>query len=178
MFRRSACFCAIAAVFIFAGCAGQPTAPLDTVASVDLARYAGKWFEIALLPNKFQTVCMADTQAQYRSEGNLIRVTNRCRKKDGSLAVANGVAKIVEGSANAKLRVSFFRPFYGDYWVLALDPEYRWVLVGEPQRKYGWILSRSPKMDVGDLQLALNKAAELGYARDAFKLTPQTKPLD
>ncbi len=163
---------------VFSACRSQPTAPLDTVNHVDLSRYVGKWYEIALVPNEFQSMCVADTQANYRSEGDIIRVTNRCRKQDGTLAEVNGIAKIVDGSGNAKLRVSFFRPFYGDYWVLALDPEYRWVLVGEPKRKYGWVLSRTTELNGRDLNAALEKANQLGYAQQAFTLTPQTKALD
>ncbi len=163
---------------LLGSCTSQPSAPMDTVASVDLARYAGAWYEIALLPNEFQSMCMADTQARYRSDGDVIRVTNRCRKNDGSLAKVKGIAKIVAGSGNAKLHVSFFRPFYGDYWILAVDPDYKWVLVGEPRRKYGWILSRTPTLDYRSLRLALDKANALGYARAAFRLTPQTQALE
>lgn len=123
-------------------------------------------------------MCVADTQANYRSDGEIIRVNNRCRKQGGTLAEVNGVAKIVEGSGNAKLRVSFFRPFYGDYWVLGLDPDYRWVLVGEPKRKFGWILSRTPQLSERELNSVLQKANQLGYTRESFRLTPQTKPLD
>lgn len=163
---------------LLVACASKPHAPLATVGSVDLARYTGAWYEIAMVPNEFQAMCVADTQARYRSEGEAIRVTNRCRKNDGSLTEVNGIAKIVEGSGNAKLRVSFFRPFYGDYWILALDPDYKWVLVGEPQRKYGWVLSRTPTLDDPSLQLALDKATAVGYTRSAFRLTPQTQPLE
>jgi apolipoprotein D and lipocalin family protein len=171
-------FSLLSPVILLAACSAQPTTPLETVAAVDLARYTGAWYEIALLPNEFQNMCVADTQARYRSDGDVIRVTNRCRKSDGALAEVNGVAKIVAGSGNAKLRVSFFRPFYGDYWILALDPDYRWVLVGEPRRKYGWVLARNAKLDERSLQLALDKAAALGFARDGFRLTPQTQPLE
>lgn len=163
---------------LLGSCSSPPSAPMNTVASVDLARYTGAWYEIALLPNEFQSMCVADTQARYRSDGDVIRVTNLCRKSDGSLAEVSGIAKIVAGSGNAKLRVSFFRPFYGDYWILALDPDYKWVLVGEPRRKYGWILSRAPRLDDRYLQLALDKASALGYARAAFRLTPQTQALE
>ena len=85
---------------------------------------------------------------------------------------------MVEESRNAKLRVSFFRPFYGDYWILALDQDYRWVLIGEPSRKYGWVLSRTPNLDDASLQIALDKAATLGFDRSAFRRTPQIKPLE
>ena len=162
----------------FAGCAIRPTAPLPTVESVDLARYMGEWYEIALLPNRFQSMCVADTQASYRLDGDVVRVRNRCRKADGAIEEADGIAKVVEESRNAKLRVSFFRPFYGDYWILALDQDYRWVLIGEPSRRYGWVLSRTPNLDDASLQIALDKAATLGFDRSAFRRTPQIKPLD
>jgi len=163
-------------------CAAPPAAaespPLATVASVDLARYAGAWYEIALLPNRFQKQCLADTQARYRLDGERVEVLNRCRTADGRVDDIKGHAKVVEGSGNAKLRVTFFWPFYGDYWVLALDPEYRQVLVGAPNRKYAWVLSRTPQLDDGALEALLDRAAALGFDKTAFKRTPQTQPLD
>jgi len=153
-------------------------APLATVNQLDLARYSGAWYEIALLPNRFQRQCVADTQARYRPDGDRIEVVNRCRVADGTLDTIKGHAKIVEASGNAKLRVTFFWPFYGDYWVLSLDPDYRQVLVGEPGRKFAWVLSRTPQMDEATLQALLNRAAELGFDKSAFVRTPQTRPLD
>jgi apolipoprotein D and lipocalin family protein len=79
---------------------------------------------------------------------------------------------VVEGSHGAKLRVSFFRPIYGDYWILDLDPDYRWVLVGEPSRKYAWILARAPDLDAATQETLLTRAAELGFDRQAFVSTP------
>ena len=157
--------------------APPPATPLPTVASVDLARYAGAWYEVAMVPNRFQAQCVADTQARYRPTGDTLEVVNRCRQADGSLSEATGVAKVVDGSGNAKLRVSFFRPFYGDYWVLALSDDYRWVLVGEPGRQFGWVLSRTPGLPAADLAAALDRAQALGYPREAFRLTPQRQPL-
>jgi apolipoprotein D and lipocalin family protein len=172
---------AVAAALALAGCAGvsqAPTAPLPTVASVDLARYVGTWYEIASLPNRFQAQCVADTQARYRQDGAQIEVRNRCRKADGSVDAITGVAKVLPDSGNAKLRVSFFRPFYGDYWVLALAADYRWVLIGEPGRQFGWVLSRTPVLPAADLETALARAEALGFDRAAFHRTPQTRPLD
>ena len=161
------------------GCAATPTAPLPTVPSVDLARYTGAWYEVALLPNRFQSQCVADTQARYRQlDGGDIEVRNRCRRADGTVDDITGVAKVVPDSGNAKLRVSFFRPFYGDYWVLAFGPQQRWVLVGEPRRRFGWVLSRSPELPTAELDAALAQAAQLGFDRGAFRLTPQTQPLE
>jgi apolipoprotein D and lipocalin family protein len=156
-----------------AGCT-TATAPLPTVARVDLARYAGTWYEIALLPNRFQSMCVADTRATYRPQGGRIAVLNQCRNAEGETEAAEGTAKVVDGSQGAKLKVSFFRPFYGNYWILELDPEYRWVLVGEPGRDYAWILARTPTLDEDTLQRLLARAAELGFDRDAFVRSPQT----
>lgn len=159
-------------------CTGQPVVPLDTVQSVDITRYLGTWYEIASLPNKFQAMCVADTQAHYRQDGDGVAVRNRCRKSDGSVTEIHGVAKIVNGSGNAKLRVSFFRPFYGDYWILAIDPAYGWVLVGEPRRKFAWVLARKPSLDDATLNLAFDKAAKLGFPKEKFRLTPQNHSLE
>jgi apolipoprotein D and lipocalin family protein len=169
---------ALVAVTLLAACAAPPGPPLPTVERVELDRYVGRWYEVAALPNRFQSQCVADTQARYRATGEDIEVVNRCRLADGSVDGITGVAKIVADSGNAKLRVSFFRPFYGDYWVLALGPDYRWALVGEPRRQFGWVLSRTPVLAPADLEAALARAEALGYARTAFKPTPQTRPLD
>ena len=169
---------ALVAVTLLAACAAPPGPPLPTVERVELDRYVGRWYEVAALPNRFQSQCVADTQARYRATGEDIEVVNRCRRADGSVDGITGVAKIVADSGNAKLRVSFFRPFYGDYWVLALGPDYRWALVGEPRRQFGWVLSRTPLLAPADLEAALARAKALGYARTAFKPTPQTRPLD
>lgn len=167
----------MALLLFLGGCATRPLVPLSTVESVDPVRYAGVWYEMALLPNRFQAMCIADTQARYQFDGDVIRVLNRCRKADGLIEEASGVAKSVPGSNGARLRVSFFRPFYGDYWVLALDPDYRWVLVGEPRRQYAWVLARQPGMDAATLDAILDRAAALGFERAAFRRTPQTRPL-
>lgn len=157
---------------LLAGC-GTRHPPLPTVAAVDLDHYVGTWYEIARLPNRFQAMCVSDTQAMYRQDGNDLSVVNRCRTESGEVEQADGVAKVVPGSQGAKLRVSFFRPFYGDYWVLDLDPAYRWVLIGEPRRKYAWVLARDPELDEATLDALLGRAAALGFDREAFIHTPQ-----
>ncbi|MEP6557077.1 MAG: lipocalin family protein [Burkholderiales bacterium] len=167
----------ICSLLLLGACASQPQATLPTVASVDLAGYMGNWYEIARLPNRFQRDCVADTQASYTLEGDSVAVVNRCRDKNGKIERAEGVAHVVEGSSNAKLRVSFFRPFYGDYWILAFGPARQWVLVGEPGRDNAWVLARSPQLPPPQLDAALSRAAELGFDRAAFLRTPQTQPL-
>jgi len=131
---------------------------LAPVSRVDLARYAGIWYEIAKIPNRFQKQCARDTLAQYtlRPDGR-IDVVNQCIKRNGSVDQARGIAKVVDTATGAKLKVSLvsllgWRPFWGDYWILGLDQDYRWAVVGAPNRKYGWILARSKTLDPNALQ--------------------------
>lgn len=158
--------------------AASDHAPLPTVAAVDLDRYLGTWYEIALLPNRFERQCVSDTQAHYSMHDGGIRVLNRCRTADGSVDSSTGRAKVVPGSSNAKLKVTFFWPFYGDYWILALDPDYSEVLVGTPDRRYGWILSRSRELSEARVQALLQRASTLGFDANAFKRMPQVRTLD
>ncbi|HEY9146138.1 MAG TPA: lipocalin family protein [Thiobacillus sp.] len=158
---------------VLLGACTSTHAPLATVPAVDLDRYYGTWYEIARLPNRFQAMCLSDTRATYRPDGDTVRVVNQCRTATGKIEQADGIAKVVAGSHGAKLRVSFFRPFYGDYWILDLDPDYRWVLVGEPGRHYAWVLARAPKLDDATLEALLSRAAVLGFDRQAFIRTPQ-----
>lgn len=151
----------------------SPLPTLSAVSNVDVPRYLGTWYQQALIPNRFQATCVSDTSATYLADGDGLVVINQCRRADRQVEKANGVAKIVEGSNNAKLRVSFFRPFYGDYWVLALDPDYNWVLVGEPKREFGWVLSRGTKLDEVTFNQILDRAVALGYDRTAFKRSVQ-----
>ena len=149
--------------------------PLRTVDSVDLSRYSGIWYEIARYPNRFQRDCQSDTTAEYtlRKDGK-VQVLNSCRQKDGKTKTARGTAKIADKTTNAKLRVTFFWPFYGDYWVIGLSPDYRYAIVGEPKRKYLWILSRTPEMDEGTYKEALEQIRAAGYDPDKLLKTRQS----
>jgi apolipoprotein D and lipocalin family protein len=122
---------------------------LTVVDSVELDRYLGTWYEIASYPAWFQRNCTAVTASYSLRDDGLIKVVNSCRKGslDGKLKQSTGRAKVVDGETNAKLKVSFFGPFWGDYWIIDLDAEYRWAVVGEPKRKYLWILSRTRSMN-------------------------------
>ena len=164
-------------VAVLAGCSTSNEAnlaPMPVAASVDVARYLGTWHQVALIPNSFQGDCASDTKATYTLDGKDLRVQNQCKDAAGKTTEAIGIAKIVEGSNSAKLRVSFFRPFYGNYWVLALDPDYKWVLVGEPKRTFGWVLARDTNLDPATLNQILDRAAALGYDRTAFKMSPSS----
>ena len=133
---------------LFLGCAGTPgPGTPQPVAAVDVQRYLGTWYEAARLPMWAQdssSVVCEDTSATYtaRPDGT-IGVLNKCLNALAGDAPreAKGQAYAVAGSNNARLRVSFFWPFYGDYWVLGLDPDYRWAVVGEPSRRWLWVLS-------------------------------------
>lgn len=147
---------------------------LEVVQSVDLSRYVGRWYEISRLPNRFQKKCADMVTANYtmRPDGK-IEVINRCRKESGEYATAKGKAKIVDNKTNAKLKVTFFWPFYGDYWILDLGPNYEYAVVGEPGRKYLWILSRSPQMDEALYQQLLQKMAAQGFNTELMIRTSQ-----
>lgn len=154
----------ILALALLAAAPLQAAPPVQPVEHVDLERYVGRWYEIARLPMFFQRRCVADTTAEYtRQTDGSIAVTNRCRSKDGDIDVASGNATVVEGSGNAKLEVSFVRPFKGDYWIIGLDPDYRWAVVGAPSRKTLWVLARSPELAPADLEQALAIARAQGY---------------
>lgn len=137
---------------------------LEVFPSVDLSRYVGQWYEIARLPNRFQKKCADSVTANYalRSDGS-IQVVNRCRKASGEFTAATGKAKIVDKKTNAKLKVTFFWPFYGKYWILDLGPNYEYAVVGEPGRDYLWILSRTPQIDEALYQQLLAKMQAHGF---------------
>lgn len=137
--------------------------PLKTVDHVDLNRYLGKWYEIARLPNRFEKKCERDITAEYSKDGQKIIVHNSCIQQDGKAKVAEGKAKVVDAITNAKLKVTFFWPFYGNYWIIGLDSEYRWAIVGEPDRKYMWILSRTPLIADADHGHILSLVQQAGY---------------
>jgi apolipoprotein D and lipocalin family protein len=119
---------------------------LEVVPHVELKKYLGKWYEIAHLPARFQEGC-TDTTATYTlSEDGSISVLNECRRS-GKVKQAKGKAKVVDKISGAKLKVAFFWPFYGDYWIIDLGKDYDYAVVGTPNRKYLWILSRTPQMD-------------------------------
>jgi apolipoprotein D and lipocalin family protein len=155
------------------GANSQP--PLKVVPSVDLARYAGKWYETARLPNRFQRDCATNTTATYtlRPDGK-ITVVNECRKAGGYLKSAKGTARVADPKGpNTKLKVSFFWPFSGNYWIIDLDPEYRWVVVGEPGRDYLWILSREPRMNDTLYDQIIERVQQQGFEVGRLMKTAQ-----
>ena len=145
----------------------QPAKP------VELSRYLGHWYELARYEQGFQKDCDGVT-ADYalRADGK-ISVLNKCRKPDGSLKSAEGKAKIVDPLTNAKLKVSFFGPFYGDYWVLDHADDYSWAIVGEGSGRYLWLLSREAKPGAVKFAALVERALALGYDTSMLRITKQ-----
>ncbi len=168
----------LAATAVVAGTAAvavaarKPAAPLRTVAHVDLDRYAGRWYEIARLPTRFERG-MSHVTAEYsRQPDGSVQVLNSGRRT-GKLKTATGRATVADATTNAKLEVSFFWPFKGDYWVLELAPDYEWALIGEPSREYLWILSRQPRLHPEVVRNLVARARLDGFPTDSLLFTRQ-----
>ena len=151
--------------------------PLTTVSHVDLSRYLGVWYEIASYPAWFQKGCTGSMAEYGLLPDGRIRVVNRCFKNslDGPLKESKGKAEVVDTTTNAKLKVWFFWPFKGDYWIIDLDADYQWAVVGVPSRKYLWILSREPVLEKSVYQGILERLVDQGYDPAKLDLTPQVK---
>jgi len=135
---------------------------LEVVPNVDLERYLGKWYEIAHLPARFQEGCTNTTATYTLSKDGNITVLNECRR-NGKPRQAKGKAKIVDKTSGAKLKVTFFWPFSGDYWIIALGKDYDYAVVGTPDRKYLWILSRTSQIDPKLYTQLLESAKSKGF---------------
>lgn len=150
-------------------------APLPTVAHVDLARYLGRWYEVARLPVFFEKNCEHVTADYSQRPGGNIRVVNTCHKGDvhGPVKKATATARPVDAT-NAKLKVQFFWPFEGNYWILDLDQaNYHYALVGEPSRKSLWLLSREPQLAPDIRRRLTDRARALGFPVEKLISTPQ-----
>lgn len=162
---------------LLAGCASQPVyrraePPLTPVAAVDVGRYLGRWYEVARYPNGFQKDCEAVTATYSKREDGLIRVVNACGAIEGSRArVAVGRAKVVDPVTNAMLKVSFFGPFWGDYWIVDLKDDYSRAIVGEPSGRYLWVLAREPVIDEAERADILKALDRLGYPAEPLHIT-------
>jgi apolipoprotein D and lipocalin family protein len=164
-------------LFLVAITTGVKSQPLLTVDSVDIYRYSGRWYEIASYPATFQKGCRCTT-AEYEviPHKECIRVTNRCiRYKNDrlKLTVANAKAYPQKGSNNSKLKVQFFWPFRGDYYIIGLAKDYSWAVIGHPERKYLWIISRESFMPARTYNEILNIIADKGYNCNRLVKTPQ-----
>lgn len=122
---------------------------LKTVPYVDVQRYAGKWYEIASFPQKFQKGCHCTTAEYTLSDKGYLVVENRCNRGsvNGKPSYIKGKAFVQKNTGNAKLKVQFFFPIRGKYWIIDLADDYSYAVVSHPNRKYLWILSRTPTMN-------------------------------
>ena len=144
------------------------TKELPVVKNLDIKKYSGKWYEIARLPNKFEEGLKCVTANYTIKENGKVIVENRGVYINDSTKTdyAKGIAWQPNSDTPAKLKVRFFWPFSGNYWVLEIDSDYTYVLIGEPKRKYMWILSRSSKLDDKIYNMLLVKARHLGFDTD------------
>lgn len=163
-----------------AGCSPPPvnrnsSEPLTSVTSVDLDRYLGRWYEIARYENRFEKNCGGVTADYSMRDDGLIGVVNTCREgsPSGRARTAHGKARIVDEATNAKLEVSFFGPFWGDYWIIDLAEDYSRAIVGEPEGRYLWVLARTPTISDASRAEAVERLISFGYQISALHFTAQ-----
>lgn len=174
-------FAALLAVSLLMSPGAQAAEPLQAIPSLDVPRYMGRWYEIAKFPNRFQKQCAGDTTAEYQLLGEQqVRVINRCRRADGTMDEAVGLARQVGDSNSAKLKVRFaprwlsFLPFvWGDYWVIDLDRDYQLVAVSEPKREYLWVLSRTPQVDAQRYGALIERLRGMELETEKLEVTRQ-----
>lgn len=181
-----ALFCLVALQTMAGDAAARQDPPpagqaLTTIASLEVPRYMGTWFEIAKYPNWFQKKCVSGARADYSlmADGQ-VQVINRCRLAGGETTEAMGMARQIGPATSPRLQVRFapswlsFLPFvWGDYWVIDLEQDYQLVAVSEPRRQYLWILSRTPQVDPVRYQRLLSRLRQQGLDPDRLETTPQ-----
>jgi apolipoprotein D and lipocalin family protein len=148
---------------------------IETVPFVDLAKYAGKWYEIASFPQYFQKGCNCTTAEYTLSEKGYVIVENRCRKDsiNGKESYIKGKAFVKKNTGNAQLKVQFFWPFRAKYWIIDLADDYSYAVVSHPNRKYLWILSRTPKMDAQIFERIILRLKNNQFDISKLKMTNQ-----
>ena len=161
-----------------------PTLALDVsaVESFGVAKYLGTWHEIASIPQFFQRKCVRDTKTSYSvATDSLIRIDNVCTRDNGGRERAAGRARAGDPNVAAKLEVTFLELFgefqflvAADYWVIALEPNYHWAVVGHPSRRYGWVLARDPLLPPVAMAEIIGRIKMQGYDACEFFVTPQT----
>lgn len=158
-------------LLLFSSCRSQDPEP---VSFVDLEKYAGLWYEYASFPARFQKGC-TNTTAEYKlSPKGYVIVINRCTREKDRTGI-EGKAFVVKGSGNAKLKVQFFWPFRGDYWIFELAEDYSWAAVGSPRRNYLWILSRTPVIEENLYKEITDRIAMKGFDISKLQKTVQDR---
>ncbi len=159
------------------GFAACKTAELETVPSVSIEKYMGTWYEIASFPQRFQRGCYCTmAQYSYKADKGYVEVLNSCRKYSatGTIDTVKGKAFVTDDVTNAKLKVQFFWPFKGKYWIIALADDYSYAMVGHPNRKYLWILNRMPQMEEAQYKKLVDIAAAKGFDTRLLQRTDQS----
>ena len=148
---------------------------LQTVSNVDLNRYLGKWYEIASYPQRFQKGCHCTTAEYTLSDKDFVVVENRCNRDsiNGKQSYIKGKAFVVKNSGNAKLKVQFFWPFKGKYWIIDLANDYSYAVVSHPNKKYLWILSRTSKLNDTVYNKIISRLKEKDFDLTKLKVTVQ-----
>lgn len=162
-------------LMIFGSSFAADLGELQTVNHVDLNKYMGKWYEIARLPNWFEKNCTAVTATYNLRDDGKVDVINACHLKtvDGKFKQSKGKAWVVDKTTNAKLKVSFFWPFAGKYWIIDLGSNYEYAVVGHPNRDYLWILSRQPHMSDELYNQLITRIQAQGYDLTSLEKTIQ-----
>lgn len=157
--------------------------PLEVVPAIDLARYAGTWYEVAGFPNRFQQKCLGEVTATYsQPSGNEVKVVNACRVKNGQITKAEGKARLADAKGpSSKLKVRFAPSFlswllmvWGDYWIIDLAQDYSYAVVGSPDRKYLWVLSRAPQLADATYEQITRRVAAQAFETSQLVKTSQT----
>ncbi len=172
----------LATLLLCTGARADDAPPLQPIPQLDVARYMGRWYEIAKFPNRFQRKCVADTSAEYRLlDEQRIRVVNRCRLSDGKMDEAIGLARQA-GELPSQLKVRFapawlgFLPFvWGNYWVIDLDPDYQLAAISEPTREYLWILSGTPRIAPDAYAAMIKRLTAMGLDTGKLQMSLQTE---
>ncbi len=161
--------------FTYIALSQPPADEVETVKELDIQKYLGLWYEIAAFPQRFQKDCTGVTAEYTQTELGRIHIKNSCFKKslDGVLSVANAKGWIPDPQFPGRLKVQFFWPFKGDYWVIGLDPDYQWAIVGSPTRKYLWFLSRTPQISETLFEKMSSLSQNQGFDLTKLKRTLQ-----
>ncbi len=165
------------------GCTGLPD-QVEPVGGFDSGRYLGTWYEIARLPQWFQRGCYNSTATYSLNDDGSVKVINRCQREGEAASVAEGEARVVPGSHNAKLKVRFDNWFSrllpkvteGNYWIIALDKDYQTVVIGEPSREYLWILAHQPELNDDQYQALVQVAEDKGFPVDQLERNRTLRP--
>lgn len=180
LFGLVLCLIAVAWISLEVRAAALEKLPVQTVAQVDLKRYMGQWYEIAAIPMFFERRCVGNTLATYALlPSGQVEVVNSCKINTGRRISALGRAKVLDAQTHAKLKVTFFHflgwHYFagGDYWMIALDPNYTYAVVGHPKRRYAWILSRTPVLPKATLASLSKQLVQQGYNPCQLITTPQ-----